>query len=94
MLNILFQANPNELRNGVINSAFMLIFKDLIRLFACYNDGIINLLGNPCYWLNILMSLVDSATVCATLLFVCMFADQNGEGNIMERKKMDRKMAE
>ena len=23
----------------------MLLFKDLIRLFACYNDGIINLLG-------------------------------------------------
>ena len=31
--------------NGVINSAFMLLFRDLIRLFACYNDGIINLLG-------------------------------------------------
>ena len=26
-------------------AAFMLLFKDLIRLFACYNDGIINLLG-------------------------------------------------
>lgn len=35
----------NELTNGVINAAFMLLFKDLIRLFACYNDGIINLLG-------------------------------------------------
>lgn len=23
---------------------FMLLFRDLIRLFACYNDGIINLL--------------------------------------------------
>jgi len=40
-----FQARPNELTNGVINAAFMLLFKDLIRLFACYNDGIINLLG-------------------------------------------------
>merc|ERR1712025_11326 len=30
--------------NGVINACFMLMFKDLIRLFACYNDGIINLL--------------------------------------------------
>nr|XP_026693570.1 phosphatidylinositol-binding clathrin assembly protein LAP-like [Ciona intestinalis] len=39
-----FDASPNELTSGVINSAFLLIFKDLIRLFACYNDGIINLL--------------------------------------------------
>ncbi len=34
-----------DLNNGVINAAFVLLFKDLIRLFACYNDGIINLLG-------------------------------------------------
>lgn len=34
----------NELTNGVVTAAFMLLFKDLIRLFACYNDGIINLL--------------------------------------------------
>lgn len=40
------QANPNELTNGVINSAFMLLFKDSIRLFAAYNEGVINLLGN------------------------------------------------
>ncbi|EDO33508.1 predicted protein, partial [Nematostella vectensis] len=33
-----------ELSNGVINCAFVLLFKDLIRLFACYNDGVINLL--------------------------------------------------
>uniref|UniRef100_UPI00358E6957 phosphatidylinositol-binding clathrin assembly protein-like isoform X11 n=1 Tax=Myxine glutinosa TaxID=7769 RepID=UPI00358E6957 len=39
-----FEVTPNDLTNGVINSAFMLLFKDLIRLFACYNDGIINLL--------------------------------------------------
>ena len=39
------QVTPNELTNGVINSGFMLLFKDSIRLFACYNDGIINLLG-------------------------------------------------
>ncbi|NXK98386.1 PICAL protein, partial [Formicarius rufipectus] len=37
-------ANPNELTNGVINAAFMLLFKDSIRLFAAYNEGIINLL--------------------------------------------------
>ncbi|XP_072036710.1 phosphatidylinositol-binding clathrin assembly protein LAP-like isoform X2 [Amphiura filiformis] len=39
-----FDVTPNELTNGVINSGFMLLFKDSIRLFACYNDGIINLL--------------------------------------------------
>lgn len=37
--------NANELTNGVINAAFMLLFKDAIRLFAAYNEGIINLLG-------------------------------------------------
>lgn len=41
----LFQVNANELTNGVINAAFMLLFKDAIRLFAAYNEGIINLLG-------------------------------------------------
>ncbi|XP_015425772.1 PREDICTED: clathrin coat assembly protein AP180 [Myotis davidii] len=40
-----FDVHPNELTNGVINAAFMLLFKDLIKLFACYNDGVINLLG-------------------------------------------------
>ncbi|CDQ77834.1 unnamed protein product [Oncorhynchus mykiss] len=39
-----FQANSNELTNGVINSAFMLLFKDSIRLFAAYNEGVINML--------------------------------------------------
>ncbi|XP_053316055.1 clathrin coat assembly protein AP180 isoform X2 [Spea bombifrons] len=39
-----FDVHPNELTNGVINAAFLLLFKDLIKLFACYNDGIINLL--------------------------------------------------
>nr|XP_005995053.1 PREDICTED: clathrin coat assembly protein AP180 isoform X8 [Latimeria chalumnae] len=39
-----FDVHPNELTNGVISAAFMLLFKDLIKLFACYNDGIINLL--------------------------------------------------
>ena len=41
-----FEATAQDLNNGVINAAFVLLFKDLIRLFACYNDGIINLLGN------------------------------------------------
>ncbi|KAM4628237.1 phosphatidylinositol binding clathrin assembly protein b isoform 3-T3 [Polymixia lowei] len=39
-----FNVNANELTNGVINAAFMLLFKDSIRLFAAYNEGIINLL--------------------------------------------------
>ncbi|KAH7726921.1 Protein UNC-11 e [Aphelenchoides avenae] len=39
-----FQVLSSELNNGVINCSFILLFRDLIRLFACYNDGIINLL--------------------------------------------------
>ncbi|XP_062564221.1 phosphatidylinositol-binding clathrin assembly protein LAP isoform X9 [Armigeres subalbatus] len=39
-----FDCTSNDLTNGVINMCFMLLFRDLIRLFACYNDGIINLL--------------------------------------------------
>ncbi|XP_077486958.1 phosphatidylinositol-binding clathrin assembly protein lap isoform X3 [Amblyomma americanum] len=39
-----FDCTANDLTNGVISSCFMLLFRDLIRLFACYNDGIINLL--------------------------------------------------
>lgn len=44
-MSVFLQANPNELTNGVINAAFMLLFKDSIRLFAAYNEGVINLLG-------------------------------------------------
>ncbi|KAG8193503.1 hypothetical protein JTE90_003715 [Oedothorax gibbosus] len=40
-----FDCSTNDLCNGVVNSCFMLLFRDLVRLFACYNDGIINLLG-------------------------------------------------
>lgn len=39
-----FDCTANDLTNGVINMSFMLLFRDLIRLFASYNDGIINLL--------------------------------------------------
>merc|ERR1711962_1625257 len=39
-----FDCSAQDLNNGVINCSFMLLFRDLIRLFACYNDGIINLL--------------------------------------------------
>ncbi|XP_075892428.1 phosphatidylinositol binding clathrin assembly protein b isoform X12 [Nelusetta ayraudi] len=42
--NVSLKVNANELTNGVINAAFMLLFKDSIRLFAAYNEGIINLL--------------------------------------------------
>nr|CAD7457322.1 unnamed protein product [Timema tahoe] len=40
-----FDCTANDLTNGVINMTFMLLFRDLIRLFANYNDGVINLLG-------------------------------------------------
>merc|ERR1719228_435106 len=39
-----FDCSSQDLNNGAINSSFMLLFRDLIRLFACYNDGVINLL--------------------------------------------------
>jgi len=53
------QCSQNELTNGVINACFLLLFKDLIRLFACYNDGVINLLGNVfLYSLNAYLSSV------------------------------------
>lgn len=40
-----FDVSAGQMNNGIISSAFMLLFKDLIRLYASYNDGIINLLG-------------------------------------------------
>ncbi|XP_043315807.1 uncharacterized protein LOC122435799 [Cervus canadensis] len=39
-----FNANADELTNGIIHAAFMLLFKDSLRLFAAYNEGILNLL--------------------------------------------------
>ncbi|XP_062843985.1 clathrin coat assembly protein AP180 [Trichomycterus rosablanca] len=39
-----FEVHPKDLVNGVINAAFLMLFKDLIKLYTCYNDGIINLL--------------------------------------------------
>lgn len=39
------QVQAKDLDNPVINACFLLLFKDLIKLYACYNDGIINLLG-------------------------------------------------
>lgn len=48
-LSFFLQVHPKDLNNGIINAAFMLLFKDLIKLFASYNDGIINLLGMRCF---------------------------------------------
>ena len=42
------QARQAEINNGVMHAAFVALFKDLIRLFACYNDAVINLLSAPC----------------------------------------------
>uniref|UniRef100_A0A1B6EA21 AP180 N-terminal homology (ANTH) domain-containing protein n=1 Tax=Clastoptera arizonana TaxID=38151 RepID=A0A1B6EA21_9HEMI len=39
-----FDCTSQDLSNGVISTTFMLLFRDLIRLFAGYNDSIINLL--------------------------------------------------
>lgn len=44
-----FDCTAQDLTNGVINMTFMLLFRDLIRLFAGYNDSIINLLGKPTF---------------------------------------------
>ncbi|CAL1261279.1 unnamed protein product, partial [Larinioides sclopetarius] len=38
-----FDCNPDDLTNGVMNSCFVLLYRDLIQLFAAYNDGIIDL---------------------------------------------------
>ena len=41
---VAFDADEKSFTNGIMTAAFSLLFKDLIRLFAGYNDGIINLL--------------------------------------------------
>ena len=41
---IAFKVSSGDLTNGVMNASFILLFRDLIRLFACYNDGVINML--------------------------------------------------
>nr|CDS33447.1 phosphatidylinositol binding clathrin assembly [Hymenolepis microstoma] len=44
-LNVLFEfeATEKDLNNLIINSAYILLYKDLIRLFASYNEGMMNL---------------------------------------------------
>ncbi|CAF3374156.1 unnamed protein product [Rotaria sp. Silwood1] len=39
-----FDITPNQLTNSVIHNCFFLLTKDLIYLYAAYNEGIINLL--------------------------------------------------
>ncbi|KAH8874654.1 Phosphatidylinositol-binding clathrin assembly protein unc-11 [Schistosoma japonicum] len=39
-----FDAMEKDLNNAIINAAFLLLYKDLIRLFASYNEGMINLI--------------------------------------------------
>ena len=59
----LLQVNANELTNGVINAAFMLLFKDSIRLFAAYNEGIINLLGKSNYRIAFIPPLTNFCSI-------------------------------
>lgn len=39
-----FDVTSGELTNGVINTAFLMLYKDLIKLYAAYNDAMINIL--------------------------------------------------
>jgi hypothetical protein len=38
------EINTADLTNGVINTAFLMLYKDLIKLYAVYNDALINIL--------------------------------------------------
>ncbi|KAG9509586.1 Phosphatidylinositol-binding clathrin assembly protein LAP, partial [Fragariocoptes setiger] len=40
-----FDCTANDLNNGVINAAFMQLYRDLISLYACHNDGMITILA-------------------------------------------------
>ncbi|VDL90628.1 unnamed protein product [Schistocephalus solidus] len=46
LLNVLFEfeVRSRDLNNQIINAAFLLLYKDLIRLFASYNEGMMNLI--------------------------------------------------
>lgn len=41
-----FDASSSELFNSVVLAAYVLLYKDLIRLYAVYNEGMINIIGN------------------------------------------------
>lgn len=74
LVNVFSQVNANELTNGVINAAFMLLFKDSIRLFAAYNEGIINLLGRV-----FARRLSSSACLLHVLSWLLSLSDPNRE---------------
>lgn len=38
------EISSNDLTNGVINTAFLMLYKDLVKLYAVYNDALINVL--------------------------------------------------
>lgn len=38
------EMTAGELTNGVINTAFLMLYKDVIKLYTAYNDAVINLL--------------------------------------------------
>ena len=37
--------NVIDMVNGVINTCFLMLYKDLVRLYQVYNDALISLLG-------------------------------------------------
>ncbi|KAG8521355.1 Phosphatidylinositol-binding clathrin assembly protein, partial [Galemys pyrenaicus] len=41
-----FAADPDEISNNIVHAAFRLLLRDALRLFAAYNEGVLNLLGN------------------------------------------------
>ncbi|VDN39894.1 unnamed protein product, partial [Dibothriocephalus latus] len=41
---LILQASSSELMNNVIQAAYYLLYKDLIRLYAVYNEAMINLI--------------------------------------------------
>ncbi|CAH8862670.1 unnamed protein product [Trichobilharzia szidati] len=42
---LLFDATTNELSNSLLRVAHLFLYRDLIRLYAVYNEGMINLIG-------------------------------------------------
>lgn len=75
LLALLFQVHPKDLVNGVINAAFLLLFKDLIKLYACYNDGIINLLGKFLKFGNVVFVLSDVVWLYELIISLFVFRE-------------------
>ncbi|VDO80959.1 unnamed protein product [Schistosoma curassoni] len=42
---LMFDATLNELSNSLLRVAHLSLYRDLIRLYAVYNEGMINLIG-------------------------------------------------